>query len=61
MIEEKDLNESNLNDLIKSIIEDEKTTKLFKKNLSEIAHLDSADIIYEEIKKMIQKGEQYEN
>ncbi len=53
MIEEKDLNESNLNDLIKSIIEDEKTTKLFKKNLSELAHLDSADIIYEEIKKMI--------
>jgi UDP-N-acetylglucosamine--N-acetylmuramyl-(pentapeptide) pyrophosphoryl-undecaprenol N-acetylglucosamine transferase len=53
MIEEKDLNESNLNDLIKSIIEDEKTTKLFKKNLSEIAHLDSADIIYDELKKMI--------
>ena len=53
MIEEKDLNETILNDFIKSIIEDEKTTKLFKKNLEKLAHLDSADIIYEELKNMI--------
>jgi UDP-N-acetylglucosamine:LPS N-acetylglucosamine transferase len=53
MIEEKDLNETILNDFIKSIIEDEKTTKLFKKNLESLAHLDSADIIYEEIKNII--------
>ena len=53
MIEEKDLNETILNDLIKSIIEDEETTKLFKDNLAKLAHLDSADIIYEEIKKII--------
>ena len=53
MIEEKDLNETILNDFIKSIIEDEKTSKLFKKNLERLAHLDSADIIYEEIKNII--------
>ena len=53
MIEEKDLNETILNDFIKSIIEDEKTTKLFKDNLAKLAHLDSADIIYEEIKRII--------
>ena len=53
MLQEKDLSAETLNDMIKAIIEDEKTIKLFKKNLKRLAHLDSADIIYDNLKKLI--------
>ena len=53
MLQEKDLSAETLNDMIKAIIEDEKTIKLFKKNLKRLAHLDSANIIYDNLKKLI--------
>ncbi len=53
MLEEKDLTPDTLNDLIKAVIDDKKTVELFKKNLRKLAHLDSADIIYNELKKLI--------
>ena len=52
MLEEKDFNEIRLNDMVKAIIEDDNTIKLFKENLGKLAHLDSSDIIYDNLKKI---------
>lgn len=55
MIQECDLNTEILKETINSVLNDPKKIKEFKKNLKEIAIEDSATIIYNELKKLINK------
>lgn len=55
MLEEKNLNTQNLKHAISSILDDETVAFKMKKNLKKMSIDDSATIIYNELKKLIQK------